>query len=71
MAERMGVDRAYISGLELVQRNPTVTTLWHTAQALDVEVHQLLKEQSSLPFEVRRKAGSSLSFGRIRKSMMT
>jgi len=43
MANRMGVDRAYISGLELGQRNPTVITLWHAAQALDVEVHLLLK----------------------------
>jgi transcriptional regulator with XRE-family HTH domain len=29
LAERMGVDRAYVSGLELGQRNPTVLTLWH------------------------------------------
>lgn len=29
LAERMGVDRAYISGLERGQRNPTVVTLWH------------------------------------------
>ena len=38
----MGVDRAYVSGLELGQRNPTVLTLWHAAQALEVEVHPLL-----------------------------
>jgi transcriptional regulator with XRE-family HTH domain len=43
VAHRMRVDRAYISGLELGQRNPTVITLWHAAQALDVEVHLLLK----------------------------
>ena len=30
---RMGVDRAYVSGLELGQRNPTVVTLWHAAKA--------------------------------------
>jgi transcriptional regulator with XRE-family HTH domain len=28
VANRMGVDRAYVSGLELGQRNPTVVTLW-------------------------------------------
>ena len=44
MANRIGVDRAYISGLELGQRNPTVITPWHAAQALEVEVHLLLKE---------------------------
>jgi transcriptional regulator with XRE-family HTH domain len=34
LAERMGVDRAYVSGLELGQRNPTIVTLWHVAEAL-------------------------------------
>jgi len=38
LAERMGVDRAYISGLELGQRNPTVVTLWHLGQALTVKL---------------------------------
>jgi transcriptional regulator with XRE-family HTH domain len=33
LAERLGVDRAYVSGLELGQRNPTIVTLWHVAQA--------------------------------------
>jgi transcriptional regulator with XRE-family HTH domain len=46
VANRMGVDRAYVSGLELGQRNPTVVTLWHAAQALGVEVHLLLKQAS-------------------------
>jgi transcriptional regulator with XRE-family HTH domain len=27
------VDRAYVSGLELGHRNPTVVTLWHVAEA--------------------------------------
>jgi transcriptional regulator with XRE-family HTH domain len=47
MANRMGVDRAYISGLELGQRNPTVITLWHAAQALGVELDLLLKASST------------------------
>jgi transcriptional regulator with XRE-family HTH domain len=46
VANRMGVDRAYVSGLELRQRNPTVLTLWHAAQALEVEVHLLLKREN-------------------------
>jgi transcriptional regulator with XRE-family HTH domain len=41
LAERMGVDRAYVSGLELGQRNPTVVTLWHLAKALGVKIRQL------------------------------
>ena len=36
LAERMGVDRAYVSGLELGQRNPTIVTLWHISKALGV-----------------------------------
>jgi transcriptional regulator with XRE-family HTH domain len=42
LAERMGVDRAYISGLEGGTRNPTIVTLWHTAIALGVDVSCLL-----------------------------
>jgi transcriptional regulator with XRE-family HTH domain len=44
LAERMGVDRAYVSGLELGQRNPTIVTLWHTAKALGVKVQAFFDE---------------------------
>jgi transcriptional regulator with XRE-family HTH domain len=44
LAERMGVDRAYVSGLELGQRNPTVVTLWHVAKALGVKVRLFFDE---------------------------
>jgi len=40
----MGVDRAYVSGLEQGERNPTIVTLWHTAKALGVKVRALLDE---------------------------
>jgi transcriptional regulator with XRE-family HTH domain len=33
LAERMGVDRAHVSGLELGHRNPTIVTLWHVNSA--------------------------------------
>ena len=39
----MEFDRAYISGLELGQRNPTLVTPSHAAQALEIEVRLLLK----------------------------
>ncbi|WP_156939873.1 MULTISPECIES: helix-turn-helix domain-containing protein [Mesorhizobium] len=32
----MGVDRAYVSGLEMGRRNPTVITLWQIAEAIGV-----------------------------------
>jgi transcriptional regulator with XRE-family HTH domain len=44
LAERMGVDRAYVSGLELGQRNPTVVTLWHIAKALGVKLRAFFDE---------------------------
>ena len=46
LAERMGVDRAYVSGLELGQRNPTVVTLWHVAKALEVKIRLFFDEES-------------------------
>jgi transcriptional regulator with XRE-family HTH domain len=45
LAERMGVDRAYVSGLELGQRNPTVVTLWHLAKALRIKLAQIFEER--------------------------
>lgn len=44
LAERMGVDRAYVSGLELGQRNPTIVTLWHITKALGVGLQALFDE---------------------------
>jgi len=47
LAERMGVDRAYVSGLELGQRNPTVITLWHVGKALGVKLRLFFDEEKS------------------------
>jgi transcriptional regulator with XRE-family HTH domain len=47
LAERMGVDRAYVSGLELGQRNPTVVTLWHVAKALGVRPRAFFDERTA------------------------
>jgi transcriptional regulator with XRE-family HTH domain len=41
LAERMGVDRAYVNGLEQGQRNPTVITLWRVAKPLGVPIASL------------------------------
>ena len=49
LAERMGVDRAYVSGLELGHRNPTIVTLWHITKALGVNLRSLVQEQRSRP----------------------
>jgi transcriptional regulator with XRE-family HTH domain len=57
LAERMGVDRAYISGLEAGQRNPTIITLWHTAEALDVKISDLFEpEQTHQKPQSRKRA---------------
>ena len=44
VANLMGVDRAYVSALELGRRNPTIITLWHVAQALKVSLGDLVAE---------------------------
>ena len=44
LAERMGVDRAYVSGLEQGTRNPTIITLWHVAKALGAKLEELTRE---------------------------
>jgi transcriptional regulator with XRE-family HTH domain len=45
LAERIGADRAYLSGLELGQRNPTIVTLWHIAKALGVKLKPFFDEE--------------------------
>ncbi|WP_416193140.1 helix-turn-helix domain-containing protein [Nitrobacter sp. TKz-YC01] len=49
LANRMGVDRAYVSGLELGQRNPTIVTLWHVAKALDVDFNEIFGSSRGKP----------------------
>ena len=44
VAERMGVDRAYVSGIERGRQNATLLTLWQTSQALGVRPADLLEE---------------------------
>jgi transcriptional regulator with XRE-family HTH domain len=46
LAARMGVDRGYVSGLELGQRNPTIVTLWHISKALGVKLHTFFDEEN-------------------------
>ena len=50
LANRIGVDRAYVSGLELGQRNPTIVTLWHLGQALKSDLGEFF-------FQPRKRSG--------------
>lgn len=43
LAASVGVDQAYISRLEAGEKNPTILTLWHFAEALDTTPSILLK----------------------------
>jgi transcriptional regulator with XRE-family HTH domain len=36
---------AYVRGLELGQRNPTIVTLWHIAKALGVKLRLFFDEE--------------------------
>lgn len=47
VAERMGVDRAYVSALELGKRNPTIITLWQAAEALKVPLVELVASDAN------------------------
>lgn len=47
-AEKAGLDRTYISGLERGLRNPSLVILFRLASALDISITKLLK-----PLEVK------------------
>jgi transcriptional regulator with XRE-family HTH domain len=47
VAERMGVDRAFISSMERGLQNVTLLTIWQIAQALEVRPMDLLDEKAS------------------------
>jgi transcriptional regulator with XRE-family HTH domain len=57
LAAVMGVDRAYVSGLERGMRNVTILSLWHTARALGVTLAALVEEPAISP---NRQLPSSL-----------
>ncbi|WP_439496124.1 helix-turn-helix domain-containing protein [Bosea sp. (in: a-proteobacteria)] len=44
VAVKMGVDRAYVSGMERGQQNVTLLTMWHLSEALGVRPADLLDE---------------------------
>lgn len=44
VAVKMGVDRAYVSGMERGQQNVTLLTMWHLSEALGVRPVNLLDE---------------------------
>ena len=46
VAERMGVDRAHVSGMERGQQNVTLLTLWQAAQALGCRSVALIDENT-------------------------
>jgi Helix-turn-helix len=41
----MGINRSYVSGLELGPRNPTILTLWHAAKAIGVTVRAFFDDE--------------------------
>lgn len=42
LADRSGVDRTYVSGIERGIRNPTLTCVFALARALDIRASELL-----------------------------
>jgi transcriptional regulator with XRE-family HTH domain len=41
LAERAGLDRSYIAGIEAGLRNPSLESIWKVAKALDVTLSTL------------------------------
>jgi transcriptional regulator with XRE-family HTH domain len=64
LAERMGVDRAFVSGLEQGQRAPTVLTLWHITKALGVRPQAFFDEDKPR----LRRAGAEESMQVLRRA---
>ena len=46
LAEKLGVDRAYVSGLETGKRNPTIITLHHVAEALGAKIGSFFDQRA-------------------------
>src|SRR6516225_2074814 len=61
VAERMGVDRAFISSMERGLQNVTLLTLWEIAQALSVRPMELLDEKTSKARSQSRKRSAKTS----------
>ena len=55
-AEHSGFTQQYVSGLERGQRNPTVVTLFHLAQALGVSHVDLVAPDSKAVDEIAKIA---------------
>lgn len=47
LANRIGVDRAYVSGLEQGQRNATIVSMWRVAEALGVPIKFFFEPKKS------------------------
>ncbi len=48
LAERAGLDRTYVGGLERGKRNPTLRVIWLLAESLEVRPSELLTDTESL-----------------------
>ena len=55
LAEKMGVDRAYVSAIERGLQNATLLSIWHAALALKVRPVDLLNEAPQARRSQRRQ----------------
>jgi transcriptional regulator with XRE-family HTH domain len=50
LSEQSGVAKSIISQIERNETNPTLATIWRLAQALDVSIERVLRENDDSPF---------------------
>ncbi len=59
LSEQSGVAKSIISQIERNETNPTLTTMWRLAQALDVSIERVLQAADDDPFIERTSRGDT------------
>lgn len=59
LSEQSGVAKSIISQIERNETNPTLTTIWRLAQALDVSIERVLQAADDDPFIERTSRGDT------------
>ena len=59
LAEQSGVAKSIISQIERSETNPTLSTIWRVAQALDISIDRILQGSDEEPFVEKTSRGDT------------